>query len=124
MVPLLAFIFVTFVFPIFLMAYRSIDDPVAVRAIPKTLAELRDWTPGQLPNETTYESLGEELLASRETGDLGKLATRLNYDVPGSRSAVTRAARALRRGPAKEKATATSSRRWTRSGASLKSGPA
>ena len=99
----LAFILVTFVFPILLMAYRSIDDPVAVRAIPKTLELLQNWTPDQLPDEATYKQLGEELLASRSSGDLGKLATRLNYDVPGSRSAVTRAARVLRRGPAEGK---------------------
>jgi putative spermidine/putrescine transport system permease protein len=99
-VPLLAFILITFVFPILLMIYRSIDDPVAVRAIPETLRALQVWSPPAQPDEAVYQTLGKELLASRETGDLGKLATRLNYDVPGSRSAVTRAERALRRGPA------------------------
>jgi putative spermidine/putrescine transport system permease protein len=99
-VPLLAFILITFVFPILLMAYRSIDDPVAVRAIPETLRALEVWSPPAPPDETIYQTLGEELLASRESGDLGKLATRLNYDVPGSRSAVTRVAREVRRGPA------------------------
>jgi len=99
-VPLLAFILVVFVFPILLMAYRSIEDPVAVRAIPETLRALQDWSPPALPGEDVYQSLAKELIASRETGDLGKLATRLNYDVPGSRSAVTRTARALGRGPA------------------------
>ena len=97
-IPLFAFILVTFVFPILLMTYRSIDNPIAVRAIPKTLQALEDWTSASLPGEETYRILGEELLASRESGDLGKLATRLNYDVPGSRSAITRAARAMRRG--------------------------
>ena len=97
-IPLFAFILVTFVFPILLMTYRSIDNPIAVRAIPKTLQALEDWTSASLPGEKTYRILGEELLASRESGDLGKLATRLNYDVPGSRSAITRAARAMRRG--------------------------
>ena len=98
-IPLLAFILVTFVFPILLMTYRSIDNPIAVRAIPKTLQTLEDWTSASLPGEETYRILGEGLLASRESGDLGKLATRLNYDVPGSRSAITRVARAIRRGP-------------------------
>ena len=98
-VPLLAFILITFVFPILLMAYRSVDDPVAVGAIPETLRALRAWSPPAQPGEAVFQTLGKELLASRKTGDLGKLATRLNYDVPGSRSAVTRVARALRRGP-------------------------
>jgi len=98
-VPLLAFILVTFVFPIILMAYRSIDDPVAVRAIPQTLALLENWSPDTTPPEEVFETLGQELLDAQKTGDLGKLATRLNYDVPGTRSAITQAARALRRGP-------------------------
>jgi putative spermidine/putrescine transport system permease protein len=99
-VPLLAFILITFVFPIMLMAYRSIEDPVAVRAIPQTLHALESWSPPELPDDQVYRTFASELLASRETGDLGKLATRLNYDVPGSRSAVTRATRAIRKGPA------------------------
>lgn len=98
-VPLLAFIVVTFVFPLLLMAYRSIDDPIAVRAIPRTLDLLEEWTPDRQPSEEIYKTLGEELLESRSTGDLGKLGTRLNYELPGSRSAVTRVARELRRGP-------------------------
>lgn len=96
-VPLLAFVLVTFVYPIVLMAYRSIDDPVAVRAIPETLQALQDWTPPQPPGEAVCEIFAKELIASRDSGDLGRLATRLNYDVPGSRSSVTRAARTLRR---------------------------
>ncbi len=98
-IPLLAFIIVSFVIPIILMAYRSIDDPIAVRAIPRTLEQLQEWNPDRLPDENTYRALGEELLESRDTGDLGKLGTRLNYDLPGSRSTITRTARALRRGP-------------------------
>ncbi len=98
-IPLLAFIVVTFVIPLLMMAYRSIDDPIAVRAIPKTLEQLEAWTPDRLPGEETYKIFGEELLESRKTGDLGKLGSRLNYDLPGSRSAITRIGRELRRGP-------------------------
>ncbi len=94
--PLLTFIVVAFVFPILLMAYRSIDDPVAVRAIPRTLALLESWSPQSPPPEIVFKTLGEELLDARQTGDLGKLATRLNYDIPGTRSALSRAVRALR----------------------------
>ena len=97
--PLIVFILVAFIFPIVLIIFRSADDPVPLRAIPRTLRALESWSPPALPKETTYETLAEELLQSRETGDLGKLATRLNYDVPGSRSAITRAARVVRRGP-------------------------
>ena len=97
--PLLAFILVTFVFPIVLMIYRSVDDPIAIRAIPETLHALESWEPPNPPDEAVYETFAKELLAARDTGDLGKLATRLNYDVPGSRSAVTQAARAAKGAP-------------------------
>lgn len=97
-VPLLAFILVTFVFPILLMIARSVDNPVPVRAIPQTLQALENWAPPALPDEATYRLFAEELLVADETGDLGRLASRLNYDLPGSRSALTRLGRALRRG--------------------------
>nr|WP_289095252.1 hypothetical protein [uncultured Halomonas sp.] len=60
-VPLLAFVLVTFVYPIVLMAYRSIDDPVAVRAIPETLQALQDWTPPQPPGEAVCEIFLQDL---------------------------------------------------------------
>ena len=98
--PLFAFMVVAFVFPIAQMIYRSVDDPVAVRTIPETLKLLENWSPGQNIPEETYAALGFELANARHSGDLGKLATRLNYDVPGVRSSVTRAGRKLRKGPA------------------------
>ena len=96
--PLLIFIVVTFAYPITLMIYRSADDPVAVRAIPLTLSALEDWQPESIPKEAVFEVLARELLNSRKSGDLGKLATRVNYDIPGTRSAFTRVVRKLRKG--------------------------
>ncbi|NCF33822.1 MAG: ABC transporter permease subunit [Proteobacteria bacterium] len=96
--PLLAFILVVFAYPIALMIYRSVDDPVAVRAIPQTLNLLEEWAPEKPPEQVVYETFGAELAEARKSGDLGKLATRLNYDIPGTRSALTRFERKVRKG--------------------------
>jgi len=97
--PLLGFIIVTFVFPILLMTYRAVDDSVAVDAFPMTLAALEAWNPNVDIPESLYQTFAEEIRGARESRDIGRLATRLNYEVPGARSATIRLARALRHDP-------------------------
>lgn len=95
--PLLGFICVTFIFPILLMGYRAIDDSVAVHAFPETLAKLEDWKPDNDIPESLYRTFAREMRSARKSGDVGRLATRLNYEVPGARSATIRLSRALQR---------------------------
>jgi len=97
--PLLAFIAVAFIYPIVLMAYRAIDDSVAVDSFPETLAGLQDWSPGDDIPESLYRTFAEEMRSARTNGSVGRLATRLNYEVPGARSATIRLSRALQREP-------------------------
>lgn len=95
--PLLAFVTVTFVVPIGIMMMRSVHIPIAVETIPRTLDALRGWNGAEAPDEVLYATLAEEIRAAGRSGAIGKLATQLNYVLPGSRSTVTRTARRLRR---------------------------
>ena len=95
--PLLVFLSITFLFPIGQMLFRSLHDPLVSQVLPNTLATLEAWTAEDgLPPEESYAALAQELAVAREnrfSGDLGRVATRLNYEKPGIRSAVTRTAR-------------------------------
>ena len=95
--PLLAFILITFAFPIADMLFRSVDNPRVAKYLPNTLATLQDWrgAEGELPGEATYAALAEDLVAATKAKDIGKVATRLNYDVSGIRSAVMKTGKRL-----------------------------
>lgn len=96
-VPLLAFILVTFVLPIGMMLYRSIDNPVMAGIMPKTTKALRNWDGQGLPPEEVWRIVADELAAGHKSKEIGRVATRLNYDLPGTRSMITSTARRLDR---------------------------
>jgi putative spermidine/putrescine transport system permease protein len=103
--PLLVFILVSFIFPIVLMIFRSVDNPVVARTLPRTLAALETWDARDIPDEATFAILAEEMVAAAKVRTIGKVATRLNYDLPGTRSTITKTARKLKKveqGPYRE----------------------
>ena len=94
--PLMAFIGVTFLAPLGNMLVRSVYDPVVADVLPETLERLRAWDGQGLPGEAAYEALAGELLKAREDRTLGQVATRINRVQSGLRSVLTRSARRLR----------------------------
>ena len=64
--PLFAFVFVSFVIPIFDMLFRSIDNPVVATHLPKTIEKLNEWDGKSLPNEAIFATLAQELLAAKK----------------------------------------------------------
>ena len=95
--PLVAFISVTFVTPLFSMMVRGVHDPTVADIMPATVAALRDWDRRGLPPEAVYAAAAQELRAAREQRTIGRLATRLNRQAAGTRSVITRTGRALAR---------------------------
>ena len=92
--PLVAFIGVTFLAPLWTMFARSVYDPVVADALPETLALLRDWDGAGLPDEEVFAAAAREL--SRADGERrsGMLGGRVNRVASGMRSVITRGARA------------------------------
>lgn len=118
-VPLLAFLAVTFFVPIGGMLWRSVEDREVARALPRTLDALSGWDGSGLPDEAAFRALAAELPAAAHAGTLAAAARRLNYARSGTRSLVMRTARRLERrvDPADVAATpqrvlTTLSRRW------------
>jgi putative spermidine/putrescine transport system permease protein len=86
--PLLLFIGFTFIAPICFMMVRSFHDPLVSEVYPETLAVLESWDPAKekLPPEKAFATIARETAAAYESRDLGRVATRLNYDLSGMRS--------------------------------------
>ena len=95
--PLLAFIGLTFIAPLGTMLVRSVYDPVVADVLPETLDLLRDWDGQEPPAEAVFEAAARELVKAREDRTLGQVATRVNRVQGGLRSVLTRSARKLQR---------------------------
>ena len=106
--PLLAFVLVTFIAPIGQMLLRSVTDPRFIEHTDVVSGEttpimtgLRAWfaenPPGTEPDEAAYGALVADLIQLRELRAQGNVGTRINYDVPGSRSLFTSTTRRAER---------------------------
>ena len=87
--PLFAFIMITFIVPIGMMVFRSVDNPVLQTYLPKTLLALETWDGVDLPDEEVFAIFAVEMLERKKDRNLGKIAGRLNYETAGMRSLFT-----------------------------------
>ena len=93
--PLLVFLLVTLLIPIAALLQRAVENPEVVNALPRTVQSLKGWNPQAAPAPASYAALVEDLGHLSDSSDAGALARRLNSEVPGSRSLVMGAYRAL-----------------------------
>jgi len=102
--PLLAFILVTFVAPIGQMLHRSVYNDgftlhtdITTRDETPIMVNLRAWFDenprGTEPDEAAYAALAEDLVLLKEVKAAGQAGTRINYELSGSRSLFTKSAR-------------------------------
>jgi putative spermidine/putrescine transport system permease protein len=87
-VPLLAFIGFSFIAPISFMMVRSFYDPLVSDVYPETVHALKQWDPAveDLPPDATFDTMAREAAIAYANRDLGRIATRLNFDQSGMRS--------------------------------------
>lgn len=86
--PLLAFVFISFIVPIGQMLLRSVHNPVFSDNMPGISAWLRD-NPTSAPDETAYSLLVSDIAASAKARTIGIVGTRVNYELSGARSLFT-----------------------------------
>ncbi len=108
-VPLVLFLLVSFVLPIGQMLYRSVHNPTGSNVMPNFAVAIKDWDGQGLPSEEIFEVFVKDMTAAKKNREVGKtignLATRVNYEIPGSRSLFTKTARKTKNiteGPYKE----------------------
>lgn len=91
--PLLVFVLIFFVTPIFQMVRLSTGDAMIATEMPRTTAALKSWDMKALPEEATYAALIADLKDARERQATGKVGAKLNYVYSGARSLFVSAGR-------------------------------
>ena len=97
--PLFAFLLVTFLIPIGDMLFRSVENQLVERVLHRTVAALADWDPasGELPGETVFAALAADFKEGRENRTIGRVGVRLNYERGGMSSLFRKTGRRARR---------------------------
>lgn len=96
--PLLLFIIITFAIPIGQMLYRSIFNEAFSANMPNLVSYFsHNELNGAVPQEEGFAALVEDLRLARENKTIGNVGTRINYEMPGTRSQFTSAARKAKR---------------------------
>ena len=101
--PLAAFIAITFAVPVGTMLVRSVYDATVADAMPLTLALLAEWDGRGTPPDAVYDAASAEFARADEEGTLGRVATRINRVEGGLRSVLVRTARQLENVPADQR---------------------
>lgn len=96
--PLLAFIVITFVVPIGQMLQRSFHNDGFSANMPNISAWFAQTERGTPPDDAAWQALATDLQASAEARNIGVVGTRVNYDMPGTRSLFTSTGRKVRKG--------------------------
>lgn len=91
--PLLLFLAVFFIAPIGWFLGKGFHDDLFATEMPNTTAALADWDGSTEPTEAQYAALVKDLVETREKRTIGKVATRVNRELSGSRSLFTSSAR-------------------------------
>ncbi|MEM6665466.1 MAG: ABC transporter permease [Pseudomonadota bacterium] len=91
--PLLVFILLTFILPIGQMLGRSVNNDTFPANMPRVTEAIQVWDGETLPDESIFEAMVMDIREAREARTIGRVATRVNYDAPGTRSAFTKAGR-------------------------------
>lgn len=102
--PLLLFIIIAFVLPIGRMMFNAIHDDTLLTLMPRTTAALSAWDGKDLPEESAYAALAEDLKQAWAQKTAGMIGKRINYELPGVGSQVAssvRKASTLSTGPYK-----------------------
>ena len=98
-VPILAFLLITFVFPVIDMLFRSVDNQIVSSVLPRTTLAIQNWDPAseELPPEFVYEALVLDIQESFKDKTLGRAGRRLNYEKSGVMSLFRKSGRRARR---------------------------
>ena len=97
--PLLAFITVTFLAPVADMLVRSGDNRMVAEILPRAAPLIREWNPAdsELPPDAVFAAMLEDMRDGAEAKTVTRLGQRLNYEASGLSSLFRKSARRVRR---------------------------
>ena len=95
--PLLIFVLMTFIVPIGNMLFRSVENQMVEKIIPRTVDLINDWNPqsAKLPPDEVFKAAFYDLSLAVEAKEHTKLGTRLNYEQTGASSTFRKSGRGL-----------------------------
>jgi putative spermidine/putrescine transport system permease protein len=93
--PLFFYLMATFIVPIATLLFLSVENPEVPAVMPRTAAAIQAWDGEGIPDPRVVEALAADLREAFVAKTHGKAAKRLNYDISGFRSLVTKTARDL-----------------------------
>ncbi len=93
--PLAVFLLIVFAVPIVALLQRAVANPEVPQALPRTVAALAGWDRLALPPDAAYNALAADLAAARQGDGVGELGRRLNTEISGYRSLITKTGRAM-----------------------------
>ena len=91
--PLLAFVLASFVFPILALMWQGVYNDTFEKLMPNLTEELRVWDGLSDPTEEMYAMLVADLRQNRADKTIGRVASRVNREMAGTRSLFTATAR-------------------------------
>ena len=97
--PLLAFITVTFLAPVADMLVRSADNRMVGKILPRAAPLLEAWNPADsdLPSDEVFDAMLQDLREGAAAKTVTRLGQRLNYEASGMSSLFRKSARRVRR---------------------------
>ncbi len=95
--PLLAFVTLSFVVPLGTLLGKSTYQPEVSRVFPQTIDALADWSGEGLPPESAFSVIAAELAVAREERTLARVSGAVNRVQSGMRGLLNRTARYLDR---------------------------
>ncbi len=97
--PLLAFVLITFIFPIGDMLFRSVENSIVEKTLPGTVVALQDWDSesDEVPGERVFSALADDMMLAQELKIHTRIGTRINYDQPGISSVFRKSGRRIKR---------------------------
>ncbi|NDG37125.1 MAG: ABC transporter permease, partial [Alphaproteobacteria bacterium] len=91
--PLFAFVMASFVIPIIALMWQGVYNDTFSSYTPNLTAQLKVWDGMSDPDEAMYAALVTDLETARAERTIGRIATRVNQEYPGTRSLFTSTAR-------------------------------
>ena len=91
--PLLLLILFAFLIPILQFLVQGIHNSKFEDNMPNVTIELAAWDAKSEPTEAMYAALAADLIVARDNKTIGRVATRVNRELSGTRSLFTKSAR-------------------------------
>ena len=90
------FILILFVWPIYTLFIKSIDDRFVNDVLPRTMAIYEEWNGETIPGEKHFEAMYLDLTTAEKL-QIGKVSTRMNYAKSGWKSLIKKSNRKFKK---------------------------